>query len=324
MKGTVHEDDWVVYHDALVLMTSAESQEYMEQKGFRNCIVFPKFGVCNHLGVYKNRVVGNHPYLMPLDAHLNQDLHSAHKYHCILTQDLDDDNANKFSMKTPKLMERGYLKLWEPDQPGREEGCPSSSRILTDINNVIHRAYPALYQNRGIAVHHLCERSGRRRQEVMLGKKPVESKRGGARKKSENYDIGDNWVHPSVRHLLHSPEDSLVTYRAMLEAQERVSSGSSTSISPSDASATATDSSNSLVASDTDSSSSLSASDTDSSTSSIAVDQYANTISESGSIAYWIQQRFREESLRKWEKWEKWEKVKCEEWNYCLFLFVFV
>ena len=89
MRGTVHGDNWVVYHNALVfLMTSAKSQEYVEKKEYRE---FPKFLVCEHLGVYKNGVVGNHLYLMPLDAHLNQELHSAHKFNCILTQDLDND-----------------------------------------------------------------------------------------------------------------------------------------------------------------------------------------------------------------------------------------
>lgn len=75
----------MIYQDDLVLITSAESQANMQQKGFRVRLIFPNFGVCNHIGVYKNQVVENFPYLMQLDAHLNQDLHSVHKYHCILT-----------------------------------------------------------------------------------------------------------------------------------------------------------------------------------------------------------------------------------------------
>ena len=34
MKGTKHEDDWMVYLDALPLMTSQTSKDYMRYKGY--------------------------------------------------------------------------------------------------------------------------------------------------------------------------------------------------------------------------------------------------------------------------------------------------
>ena len=41
-KNTVHEDDWVVYHDALSLMTSAKAVQYMKDKGYYHRLICPK------------------------------------------------------------------------------------------------------------------------------------------------------------------------------------------------------------------------------------------------------------------------------------------
>ena len=152
---------------------------------------------------------------MPLDAHLNQDLHASFDYHSIITSKLPDNDPIKFSRKTPKLMERGYMKLWDSTRP-EGEGCPSSSRIIHDINEVITVAYPDLYKARGVALYHES-RNGRRRQETLT---ESSSSRGGKREKKEEYDLSDIWIHESVRHLkgeaigqsktrfLDSPENS--------------------------------------------------------------------------------------------------------------------
>ena len=91
-KGTINEDDYAVYHDALSLMTANEPIEYMKRKGYWDRLIRPLFNVTKHLGCYHNRFVGNHPYVMPLDAHLNQDLHTGHDWHCIITKHLNKDD----------------------------------------------------------------------------------------------------------------------------------------------------------------------------------------------------------------------------------------
>ena len=151
MKGTVHEQDYVVFHDALSLFTGKEPVAYMKEKGYWDKLVRPMLGINDNLKRFENRVVGNHPYLMPLDAHLNQDIHLSHDYHTILTCDLPDNSPLKFSKKTPKNMEAGYLKLWDHTLP-KGQGCPSSDRIIHDIKGVLEVAYPKLYQARGIAL----------------------------------------------------------------------------------------------------------------------------------------------------------------------------
>ena len=70
--------------------------------------------------------VGNNPTAMPLDNSLNQDLHTAVQQHCILTQDLDDEDPRKFSTSTPKRTAEAYKRIWKY--------VPSSERIIQDIN----------------------------------------------------------------------------------------------------------------------------------------------------------------------------------------------
>ena len=102
MKGTILENDFYIYHDALSLMTSKAAISYMKKKGYWDKLIRPLQGVNHHLRRYRDRVVGNHPYLMPLDSHLNQDLHLCFDYHVLLTETLDENNTKKFSKKTPK------------------------------------------------------------------------------------------------------------------------------------------------------------------------------------------------------------------------------
>ena len=51
---------------------------------------------------YEGKPVRNSPEFMPLDTHLNQDLHSSHDYHSTVTQHLEEDDPRKFDGSTPK------------------------------------------------------------------------------------------------------------------------------------------------------------------------------------------------------------------------------
>ena len=81
----------MLYHDALALLTSHKAKEYMRQKGYLNRQIFPQNGLndcINGSEAFKGRVVGNHPELMLLDAHLNQDLHKKVDTDVIITKSL--------------------------------------------------------------------------------------------------------------------------------------------------------------------------------------------------------------------------------------------
>ena len=41
MKNTKHEDDWVIYHDSLSIMTSVKTKEWMESKGYLKRWILP-------------------------------------------------------------------------------------------------------------------------------------------------------------------------------------------------------------------------------------------------------------------------------------------
>lgn len=173
----------------------------MKEKGYYERLILPQNGLNNIVNgstAFALRVVGNHYELMPLDSHLNQDLHKSVDVHCIISKPLPADDDRKFSKRTPKLMARSYLRLWDPSL-GIDAGCPTSDRICEDINRIIDHTYLSIVNNRGRALHgaHSVE-AGRRRKES--GKK---GGRGGKRVKIYDDDtIG--WVHPSIAHLLDS------------------------------------------------------------------------------------------------------------------------
>ena len=153
---------------------------------------------------YANKCVGNHFEMMPLDSHLNQDLHTAVDQHAILTKSLKANDPIKFSKRTPKLMNNAYLCIWNPSL-GIHCGAPTSNRIIEDISRVVDEVYFLIYKNRGRALHgaHTC--SSRRRSKS--GNKG--SGHGGQRIKQEKEDdLG--WVHPSVTHLV---DDFMDQYR---------------------------------------------------------------------------------------------------------------
>ena len=82
---------------------------------------------------YQGKPVGNSPEFMPLDTHLNQDLHTSHDYHATITQHLNDDDPRKFDGSTPKRLSSSYLRLYHP-----ETGvAPTSNRIIQDVTRVL-------------------------------------------------------------------------------------------------------------------------------------------------------------------------------------------
>eukprot|EP00536_Pseudo-nitzschia_multiseries_P011895 jgi/Psemu1/30428/gm1.30428_g len=96
-----------VYHNALVLMTLADSILYMKDKGYDKNWILPELDLveeCGGLGgalkAYWNRPVGNPLEANPLDTSLFSQLNRAVDQHVILTQDFTDEDK-KFSLATP-------------------------------------------------------------------------------------------------------------------------------------------------------------------------------------------------------------------------------
>ena len=122
------------HHDLKInqRMDEAEGVPYLEQW------ILPSSDLYDNLliqarNVYQGKPVGNSPEFMPLDCHLNQDLHLSHNYHATITQHLEDDNPMKFDGSTPKRSSHSYHRLFHP-----ETGvAPTSNRILQDVTRVI-------------------------------------------------------------------------------------------------------------------------------------------------------------------------------------------
>ena len=95
MKGSVHEDDFFVVHDALVLMTAKETIKWMGNNGYLHQWLLPLDGLQNGTP-YDVCPVGNDPKFMPLDNSLKHDiLHSLHMHSVLSRYVVDGEKTNK-------------------------------------------------------------------------------------------------------------------------------------------------------------------------------------------------------------------------------------
>ena len=189
---TVHEDDWILYHDALTLFTAAESMQYMRAKGYLNHLILPQHR-CNAGTPYANRMVGMRPEVMPLDAHLNQDIHESVDRHVNLTAHLPDNHPNKFGKRTPKQLSKAYRRVWDPAL-GPDAGAPTSRRIKQDVDRVVYKTYLEIFHRRG-RVLNTAAYLGRRAQ---LHNERVAAPWGGKRIKGDG-PVRTYWVHPDIK-----------------------------------------------------------------------------------------------------------------------------
>jgi hypothetical protein len=211
MEGTTHQDSWFFYHDALSLMTNKTTKDWMRQTMFRGKSIFSRWLVPqNNLQInttYHERPVGNSPEFMPLDNSLNHDLKSSHLHHCAVTAHLPNNDLRKHSMSTPKLIERGILRIWNNPM-----GPPSSERIIHDCFLVLD-AFDQVYKAKGAMVPGLCDRNG-----IRYNSKGTKQ-HGGARTKS--YTItSDIWLEPMAASVFESKKEFIKSkYMLALEGE---------------------------------------------------------------------------------------------------------
>ena len=194
MHGTIHEDDWYFYHDALSLMTASTTLNWMDSETFNGVSIRKKWLVpqkgLNKGTPYEGRPVGNSPEFMPLDNSLNADIKRAHDLHCIITSKLHIKDPRKFSMRTPKLISRGILRLVESGDG--EEGVPCSERVMYDCDKALNSMWE-VYKKGGAIVAELANRNGHRYRKEGTGL------HGGPRVKGE-MDYA-KWMQPMVREV---------------------------------------------------------------------------------------------------------------------------
>ena len=119
MKGSIHEDDFFIVHDALGLMTAKETIKWMKEKNCFNRWLLPMNGLQDETP-YSGRPIGNSPMFMNLDNSLNRDILQSLRFHCVLSRFLldgegtDEEERNiRFIFSTPKEITRELkTKTW--------------------------------------------------------------------------------------------------------------------------------------------------------------------------------------------------------------------
>ena len=161
MQDTINKDKWYFYHDALSLMTCADSIEWMKKEGIYKHWLLP----CNGLNEgtdYSDKPTGNSPEFMPLDCSLFQDIYLALSRHIIYTGCLDKNDPKKFSFSSLQKATHSFSRLWtgyDKNQENANEGYPSSERIMQDIEKIV-TSLKTVHDAKGIAVQGLGNRSG--------------------------------------------------------------------------------------------------------------------------------------------------------------------
>lgn len=201
MQGTIHENDWYFYHDALAQMTCSSTITWMKQVGYFKHWILPEQGL-NAETRFAGRPVGNSPELMCWDSSLNKDVDDSFNYHRALTVQLPRDDPKKFCKSTTSRMDSGYLRLLDPSHG--TAGVPSSERIIQDIQKCMGSHLLAIIKAKGAVVHGLGSRSGHRR---IIG---IQSQ-GGRREKSSSSTF--SWTHPDAMSIVDEFLDkSVATY----------------------------------------------------------------------------------------------------------------
>ena len=98
MKGSVHDEDFYFFHDALVLITAKETIKWMKEKGYLNCWLFPLNGLQDG-NPRSGRPVGNSPEFMPLDNSLNRYILQSLHFHFFSQSIVDGEEATEEESK---------------------------------------------------------------------------------------------------------------------------------------------------------------------------------------------------------------------------------
>ena len=187
MVGTPHEHDWMFYHDALTQLTDKRTKDWMVSQGYMRRWLLP-IHPCNAGTVYAGRPVGNTPEVMPWDCCLNQDVHVAVDNHSSYFKAIGKDHPlypKRFSKATPSIMEKSYSRILDPVHGV----CPSSKRIIQDIERCWGSHIDIICEHRGKAVDGIGSRNGHRYI-------PGLSQKGGVREKKESVELES--VHPDA------------------------------------------------------------------------------------------------------------------------------
>ena len=160
-ENTEFHDSYLFYHDALSQLTCAKTREWMVEKDILKRWLLP-VGPCNEGTCYFGRPVGNSPEIMPWDCSLNHDVHCCVEFYSAICDWLPTDHPlypQRFSKSSTKVMLNSYLRVLDPDTGV----CPSSTRIMQDIDKAWGEHLDMICAERGGAVSGIGNRAGKRK-----------------------------------------------------------------------------------------------------------------------------------------------------------------
>ena len=132
VKDSTSPDNFFFYHNALSLMTSNETVNWMKEKGYYKHWLVPYQGL-NDGTRFAKHPPRDSPELMPMDNVLNYNLDTSVLLHVAYNRHLKNDDPSKFSLSTPSEGKRAYFCIWD-----LTAGVSlSSERIVEDIHNFI-------------------------------------------------------------------------------------------------------------------------------------------------------------------------------------------
>ena len=214
--GTKYEDDFVFYHDALSLMTSKDTKNWMREKGYLKYWILPEQNLYHDdpdLVRYRDRPPGNCPELNALDQSLNKDIHESVNRHVAITLSLKSEDDQKFSLSTPNMAKKTYRRIFE-------EVAPTSKRIIQDRRNIVNSLKCIVNHQGGIVPDHLLRTNFESGTEVRdaltlrnghrykTSQKAIDfdskSSRGGSRKRKLAFDdYGHKDWHSLAKPVVH-------------------------------------------------------------------------------------------------------------------------
>ena len=89
MKRSIHEDDFFIIHDVLVLIKSKETIKWMKENNYYHRWLLPINGLQDETP-YAGSPVGNIPKYIHLDNSLNRYILQSLRFHCVLSPFLLD------------------------------------------------------------------------------------------------------------------------------------------------------------------------------------------------------------------------------------------
>lgn len=163
--------------------------------------VKPELGLADEYGPGWVRPVGNSAEMMPMDNHLNQDVHEGIRTQVIVSMSIlpdDPKDPRLFSLATPKLVASAYKRAYDP-----ETGVsPRPERIVEDVTRFIH-ACKEIHKAKGVYVPGLA--GGRTPGYRHKSTTEKTSNNHGGRRKRKDYDheANESHIHPDLRDLMN-------------------------------------------------------------------------------------------------------------------------